>query len=118
MNSGFYILLGINILLMAIGQILFKKSSLFIESHQELPVILKYLYNTWFCGGILAFGIATIIWVKILSLAKLSTVYPMQSVAYIIVAILAYFIFGEKITLNTIIGTLIIIVGIILITQK
>lgn len=118
MNSTFYILLIINILLMAIGQILFKKSSLFIESHQELPIILKYLYNTWFCGGILAFGIATIVWVKILSLAKLSTVYPMQSVAYIIVAILAYFIFGEKITILNIVGISIIIIGVFLISQK
>ena len=112
-----YALLAINILLMATGQIFFKKSSIFIELNPQLPILLKYLYNAWFYAGIFAFGIATIVWIKILSLAKLSSVYPMQSVAYIIVAILAYFIFGEKINTYNAIGIALIIVGIFFVSQ-
>jgi drug/metabolite transporter (DMT)-like permease len=112
-----YFLLIINISLMAIGQICFKKSSIFIESNQQLPLVFKYAYNIYFYFGIFAFGIATIVWIKILSLAKLSSVYPMQSIAYILVAILAYFIFGEKINAYTIIGITLIISGIFFISQ-
>lgn len=113
-----YILLTVNILLMSIGQIFFKKSSIFIETNTHLPIILKYLYNIWFFVGILSFGVATIVWIKVLSLAKISQVYPMQSFAYIIVAILAYFIFGEKINIYTILGTAVIIIGLFIISQK
>ncbi len=102
---------------MAAGQICFKKSSLFIESNQQLPVLFRYIYNFWFYIGIFAFGVATIVWIKILSLAKLSSVYPMQSIAYILVAILAYFIFGEKINAYTIIGIALIISGIFFVSQ-
>jgi drug/metabolite transporter (DMT)-like permease len=112
-----YALLAINISLMAIGQICFKKSSVFIETNPQLPILLRYVYNLWFYIGISAFGIATIIWIKVLSLAKLSSVYPMQSFAYIIVAILAYFVFGEKINAYNIIGITLIIAGIFFVSQ-
>ncbi|MCX6751895.1 MAG: EamA family transporter [Candidatus Nomurabacteria bacterium] len=113
-----YLLLGINIILMAAGQIFFKKSSIFLKDHQELSILLKYLYNFWFCTGIFIFGIATIVWVKILSLTKLSYVYPMQSVSYVLVAVLAFFIFGEKVSLLNIIGMIIIIFGVFLLSQN
>lgn len=113
----FYVLLFFNITLMAIGQIFFKKSSIFIESHLDLPIVFRYLYNYWFFFGLASFGIATFVWIKILSLAKLSTVYPMQSLAYVVVAILSYYIFGEKLHFINAIGIAVIILGIFLASQ-
>jgi drug/metabolite transporter (DMT)-like permease len=113
----FYALFAINITLMAVGQIFFKKSSIFIESHSSFPIIFRYLYNYWFFFGLAFFGIATIIWIKILSLAKLSSVYPMQSLAYVAVAILSYYIFGEKLGIVNVLGIGVIIVGIFLVSQ-
>lgn len=112
-----YLYLTINIALMAIGQIFFKKSSFFIESNSELGVFTRYLYNFWLYAGILAFGIATLIWIKILSFGKISAVYPLQSIAYVLVAILAFFIFGEKISALNALGILVIIAGIFLVTR-
>jgi len=112
-----YLLLFFNIGLMVAGQIFFKKSSIFIEAHPDLSVITRYLYNYWFYLGLCFFGVATLIWIKILSLAKLSAVYPMQSLAYVAVAILSYYIFGEKLGLLNILGIAVIIVGIFLVSQ-
>lgn len=100
-----YWLLASNILLMSVGQILFKKSSIFINLHPDLSIIYRYLYNYWFFLGITSFGIATFVWVKILSMAKLSSVYPMQSLAYIVVAFLSYYLFAEKVSFVNSIGS-------------
>lgn len=110
-------LLALNISLMVVGQLLFKKSSIFIESHLNLPILLRYLYNYWFFFGLAAFGVATILWIKILSLAKLSSVYPMQSLAYVAIAVLSYFLFGEKLGTLNILGIALVILGIFFIAQ-
>jgi drug/metabolite transporter (DMT)-like permease len=112
-----YFLLSINILIMAFGQILFKKSGLLIQAHPEYSLIKKYVLNYWLISGVSLFVIATFIWVKILSIAKLSTVYPMQSFAYILVAVASYFIFGEKLSFISITGIGFIMLGIFLISQ-
>ncbi len=112
-----YWLLAGNIFLMSLGQILFKKSSLFIESHLDLAIIYRYILNYWFLLGLTSFGVATLVWIKILSMAKLSAVYPMQSLAYIIVAFLSYYLFGEKISFINSLGIMIIIFGVFLASQ-
>lgn len=118
MSVQLILLLALEITLMALGQILFKKSSLFIEAHGDLPFLLRYLYNTWLYAGVLIFGTATLVWIKILSLEKLSMVYPMQSIAYILVAIASFYLFGERLSLINFAGIITIIIGVILISQR
>lgn len=113
-----YMLLTINISLMVIGQIFFKKSSVFIEAHTELPLLLRYLQNAWLYAGLAAFGTATIVWIKVLSMERLSTVYPMQSIAYILVAIASFFLFGERLNAVNIVGIFTIILGVMLVSQR
>jgi len=107
----------ITVAMMAAGQIFFKKSSLFIEQNQDLPFLMRYLQNYWLYVGVFIFGIATLVWIKALSYGKLSTLYPMQSIAYIIVAVSAYFIFGEKISVYNIVGMFLIITGIFFVSR-
>lgn len=116
-KSMLYILLSFNIILMATGQMLFKKSSLVMLEHADLPLIMRYITNYWLYLGVIAFGVATLLWVKILSMAKISYVYPLQSINYIIVSLLAYYIFGEKLSSITFIGIIFILIGISLIAQ-
>ena len=113
-----YWLLAGNILLMTLGQIFFKKSSIFIESHQDIPLISRYLYNHFFFFGLFSFGMATLIWIKILGMAKISTVYPMQSLAYVFVAIISYYLFQEKLSFINSIGIIVIILGVFLMAHN
>ncbi len=118
MSLQLILLLALEISLMALGQILFKKSSLFIEAHGDMPLLLRYLHNTWLYAGVFIFGTATLIWIKILSLEKLSMVYPMQSIAYILVAVASFYIFGERLSAINLVGIITIIIGVILISQR
>ena len=58
------------------------------------------------------YGVATVIWLFILSKVQLSVAYPLQSFAYIITLFGAYYIFGEPLTFWKVIGVLFIMLGV------
>lgn len=116
MNQGIIYAIATAIL-MSVGQIFFKKSSIFIEENGQLSFFLKYLCNTWLYGGVFIFGIATLLWIKALSFGKMASLYPIQSIAYIAVAILAFYIFKEKISYLNFLGMIIIILGVFFVSQ-
>ena len=55
-------------------------------------------------------------WLYVLKLADLSFIEPIMTISYIFVDIYSYFVFHEDITIKRIIGTLIIIMGVWLIS--
>ena len=105
-------------ILMAIGQIFFKQASLFNEHHLNLGIVLRYFNNYWFFIGVSFFGLSTLTWVKALSGVNLSRIYPITSIAYIIVAVLSYFIFREKLTGMVWLGIFFIILGVIILMKS
>ena len=113
-----YLLLVINIVLMTVGQLLFKQSAVYVNLHPNLNFIAKYLLNPWFYGAVSFFGIATITWVQVLTRLKLSVAYPILSISYVIIALGAYYFFGEKLSLVNILGIFLIMCGVSLVSIK
>jgi len=113
-----YILLIINIILMSIGQLLFKQSANFFNSNENLSLFFKYFLNPWFYGAVFSFAISTFFWVKILTQMKISVAYPILSISYILTAVGAYYIFGERLILQNLIGIFLIMVGVSLVSIK
>jgi drug/metabolite transporter (DMT)-like permease len=58
------------------------------------------------------------LWFRILSLAPISIVYPMQSMAYILVILLAWLFFGENIPWTRWFGGFVIIIGVYFVSLK
>lgn len=107
-------LIIINALLMSLGQILFKYASLFMNSKGTSTLIEKYLYNPWLLFAIFTYGLATLLWVYILTSFKLSVVYPVTiGLSYVLTLAGAYFIFGEPLGFLGGVGIMLILVGII-----
>jgi drug/metabolite transporter (DMT)-like permease len=69
-------------------------------------------------GGIIIYIISTFYWFSILKKFDLTKVYPLQSISYIIVLILGYIVLKEPITKNTVIGTIVIVIGVFIITKQ
>jgi drug/metabolite transporter (DMT)-like permease len=69
-------------------------------------------------GGIIIYIISTFYWFSILKKFDLTKVYPLQSISYIIVLMLGYIVLKEPITKNTVIGTIVIVVGVFIITKQ
>ncbi|MBM3256368.1 MAG: hypothetical protein FJZ04_02780 [Candidatus Moranbacteria bacterium] len=113
-----YLLLLVNILLMTAGQLFFKQSAIYANLHPDLDFFQKYLLNPWFYGAVSFFGVATITWVQVLTYLKLSVAYPILSISYILVALGAFYFFGEKLSLVNILGIFLIMCGVSLVSIK
>jgi len=106
------VLIIINALFLVLGQMLLKTG---MDMEQVLSI--KAFFNPRIIGGLCIYVVATVIWLYVLPRVTFSIAYPLNSVAYIFSMITSYFILGEALTFNRILGTLIIIFGIFIIVR-
>lgn len=116
-----YIILGISILLAVAGQLLMKKGMMIFgtfPASQLLYKIIPMFLNPYVFVGFACFGMSSVFWLVVLSRLELSLVYPMVSVAYILVAIASWFLFKENVTLMRWLGIFVIVFGVFLISRS
>ncbi len=101
----------------ACGQILFKLAAEFFPKSLLFTDILTFALNKYFLSALVIYGLATILWIYALKLVPLNVAYPFMSLAFVIVPILSYIFLKEVIEYKTLVGTLVIILG-LLITVK
>lgn len=109
-----YLLLGINIVMLSTGQILFKLGLNKIGTI-TLANSWKAIFSPTIFLGLVLYVIATLIWFVVLTKMPLSVAYPAQSFAYVLGIIAALFIFNEPISLVKWIGAAVIMIGVFLI---
>jgi multidrug transporter EmrE-like cation transporter len=116
-----YLILAISILLAVVGQLLMKKGMMIFGTfpvNQLLYKIIPMFLNPYVFLGFASFGLSSIFWLVVLSRLELSLVYPMVSVAYILVTIASWLFFKENVTLARWLGILVIIMGVFLISRS
>lgn len=97
----------IPISIMTVGQTFSKAGALKIAQEGRLV-------NLFVIGGYTLLILRGIIWIFILNKIKLLFAYPVMSLTYVLVLIIANVLFGEKITIANIGGAAFIILGITL----
>lgn len=105
MNIVLLILFSI---MLATGQILFKKAAL--VSNESAGIF--GLINIWLIVALGLYAIATILWVWLLKVVPLSFAYPFAALGFVLVPLAAVCLFGETLSIKYIIGSLLIISGI------
>ena len=108
-----YIFLAINIVFLATGQMLWKLGMSKINGFNIVSIIL----NPYILFGVALYGLATLLWLYILSKEELSLVYPLQSITYVLGTILAIFIFHENVSALRWVGIATIIIGATLVAR-
>jgi len=108
-----YILILTSVLLAAIGQLFLKKGAISFPG-ANIFLILRSCF-TWL--GLICYFLGSLSWLMALSKMKLTLVYPFASLVYILVIMGAYFFFNEKITVSVVIGSLLIIAGLIVLNS-
>jgi len=96
---------------MAIGQILFKASALSLARTGSFFV---FETGVSFLAAICLYGVTSLAWVWVLQKEELGRVYPLMALAFALVPLGSYFVFGERFHAQYFLGVVLIIAGIIL----
>ncbi len=101
------------ILLGALGQFFLKTAADSAGSHSTIiGFYTGALLNYRMFIALLCYGVSFLIWIKVLSLYELSYARPLVGIGYIITALLALFLLGERISPLRWLGICFIVTGI------
>lgn len=117
MNVILLILIGI--IFASLGQVFLKIGMNAVGSMNTFTYsdIVSIFSNLYIILGLLVYGLATIFWLIALSQKDLSYVYPFISLTFIIVLFLSYFVLKEQVSTARIVGTIIIVIGLMIIVR-
>ncbi len=93
----------------AFGQLLFKRAATAISPHDGWWSMLT---NGWLWSAFVLYGLMTLLWVWILRHAPLHVAYPFMGLAFVIVPLLAWWLLGEPLTWQTLVGGALILAGV------
>ena len=82
-----------------------------MASRQEM---LSWPYLFWIACAVGVMGIYALLWQQVIVRMPISTAYMFKGTSLIFVLLFSVLLFGEAITLNNVIGAMVIIAGIIL----
>ena len=105
----------------AVAQIMLKRGmmslgALSLADNGLISTAFSVLFQPWVFMGLSTFVISMASHLVVLSRVELSFAYPFLSLAYVIVAAYAYFIFGENVTALRVAGIATICLGTVLIS--
>jgi len=83
-----------------------------------VPVGMKVAASPFVLGGLACYAISVVVWILALSRVPVSVAYPMLSIGYIVNAAAAWFLFGESLAAQKLVGIGFIIVGVWLVARS
>lgn len=107
----------------AAGQVLLKKGMgsmgpLTLSIDQLGSVLWRIFTNPYVLVGLAIYVSGTLFWLTALSRVELSYAYPFASLSYVVMLAASWLLFSENITPLRIIGTLIVCLGVFLISRS
>lgn len=104
-----YLALGINVLLLVGGQLLWKMG---MSQPYEGPLWRHALISPLIWAGLGLYGLATLLWLYVLARLPLAVAYPMQATAYVLGMVAARALLGEPVSATSWLGGLLILLGV------
>ena len=123
MNFISFMLVLAGVLLNAAAQLLLKAGTNAIGAFaftaaNLVPVGIKVASNPFIVGGLGCYAVSVLVWIMALSRVEVSLAYPMLSIGYVVNAVAAWYLFGEALTAQRMIGIGTIIVGVFLVARS
>ena len=109
LNAGAQLLLkaGTN----AVGHFEFTRANI-------LPIGIKLATQWPIIGGLGCYVVSVVVWVVGLSRVDVSIAYPMLSLGYVLNAVAAWYLFGEVMSVQRLIGIGIILIGVFVLARS
>lgn len=116
-----YILIAV--LASATGQVLLKKGmgsmgALTLSLDQLVGILWRIGTNPYVVIGLTIYVCGTVFWLAALSRVDLSYAYPFASLSYVIMLVASWLLFSENITPVRLLGTIVVGLGVFLISQS
>ncbi len=108
----YYIFIILSLLFQSLAVILGKFASLYMDKFNLLNIIS----NPYYIISLFFLGLQAIIWPIALQKIPLFFAYLIMSLVYVVILFASLFIFKEKISLMNILGTILIIIGVLIVT--
>ena len=108
-----FLLLVVAILFSTTGELFLKKGVTIAGGFEFTVVGFARTFTTWqVLAGFALFFTGALIWLKVLSSADLSWAYPMLALGYPIVVLGSLVFLGEPVSLQRVLGSLLILAGV------
>jgi multidrug transporter EmrE-like cation transporter len=124
MTFNNFLLVLSGVLLNAIAQLFLKSGTNTLGSLQYLleqdglfGTLIKVIFQPWIFSGLTCYVFSVAVWIIALSRIQVSVAYPMLSIGYVLNAVAAWYLFGEVLSLQKVLGISVIIVGVFLISK-
>ncbi len=123
MNLTSFSLILTGVLLNAAAQLLLKAGTTRVghfEFHMDniIPVGWQLATQPHILGGMVCYAFSLVVWIMALSRVPVSVAYPMLSIGYVVNAFAAWWLFGESLAVQKLIGIGFIVVGVWLVARS
>ncbi|MEJ2697367.1 MAG: hypothetical protein P8013_12040 [Candidatus Sulfobium sp.] len=113
-----YLFLLIPIFFLVIGQTSSKYGALLLANSGASRMEILYHLNIYIFIGYICLFLRGIVWLVILRKFELSYAYPFLSISLVVVLLLSNRLFGEAITTLKIIGSFLIVMGVLVMSRS
>lgn len=87
-----------------------------IQFTDKFLFVSRCLLDVYVLSGLLSAFIAALFWMSAVSIFPLSYAYPFMGLNFVIVMLFSSYLFKEPVTITNIIGTLLVVIGIVIIS--
>jgi len=118
-----YPLIFAGVLLNAAAQLLLKAGTNAVgqfefSAQNIVPVGMKLALEPHIAGGVACYVVSLVVWIMGLSRIEVSIAYPMLSIGYVLNAAAAWYLFGESLTAQKLLGIAFIVAGVFLVARS
>ncbi|SAL83014.1 4-amino-4-deoxy-L-arabinose transferase [Caballeronia choica] len=118
-----FVLIVSGVLLNAMAQLWLKAGTnalgtLSFSREAALSTVFRVGFEPHIMAGLACYVASVAIWIIALSKVPVSVAYPMLSIGYVVNAIAAWYLFGEYLSAQKLIGIAVIIIGVLLVAKS
>jgi multidrug transporter EmrE-like cation transporter len=111
------------VLLNALAQLLLKAGTNRIGTfdfsmNNIVPIGKMVAMQPHILGGLACYGVSVVVWIMALSRVPVSIAYPMLSIGYVLNAFAAWYLFGESLAVQKLVGIGFICIGVWLVAKS
>ena len=89
-----------------------------IAAGAPLGIVQAVLLSPGVVGGLVLYGLGTLLWLAVLARAELSQAYPFVGLSFVLTAGMGYFLFADALTPGRMIGIALIVAGVVLVGRS